>query len=157
MNPRSGWNPNLEETYLPQYREYETERFTHGTPRFYFRPMKVSVPKMSSIPRYSECTETTHFSILWFFTRAVKLGFDFSRVLPNQKSRPWSLNFDFDEERILMLGSLKNSSSVKVHNFPQQKLKMPGIKFCFDRKMHPSMESYPSLLLLMNCGERPKN
>ena len=55
-----------------------------------------------------------------------------------------------------MLGSLKNSSSVKIPNFLQQKLKMPGTKFCFDRKMHPSMESHPSLLLPMDCGERPK-
>ena len=56
-----------------------------------------------------------------------------------------------------MLGSLKNSTSVKIADFPMQKLKMPGIKFYFDRKMHPSMESYPSLILLMDCGERLKN
>ena len=55
-----------------------------------------------------------------------------------------------------MLGSLKNSSSVKIPNFPQQKLKMPGIKFYIDRKMCPSIESYPSLLFLMDGGERPK-
>ena len=55
-----------------------------------------------------------------------------------------------------MLASLKNSSSVKSPNFLHQKLKMPEIKFCFNRKMCPSMESYPSLLLLMNYGERPK-
>ena len=52
--------------------------------------------------------------------------------------------------------SLKNSSSVKIPNFLQQKLKMPEIKFCFDKKMHPSMEVHPSLLLLVDCGERPK-
>ena len=40
-----------------------------------------------------------------------------------------------------MPGSLKNSSSEKSPNFPHQKLKMPGIKFCFDRKMHTSLES----------------
>ena len=55
-----------------------------------------------------------------------------------------------------MPGSLKNSSSVKSPNFLQQKLKMPGIKFRFDRKMSPSMESYPIIILLMDCGERPK-
>ena len=55
-----------------------------------------------------------------------------------------------------MSGSLKNYSYVKSPNFPQQKLKMPGIKFCFDKKMHPSMESHPSILLLMDFGERPK-
>ena len=31
MNPGIGWNPNLEESYLPEYREYEAENFTHGT------------------------------------------------------------------------------------------------------------------------------
>ena len=56
-----------------------------------------------------------------------------------------------------MLGSLKNSSSVEIPNFPHQKLKMLGIEFRFDRKMRPSMESQPSILLLMDCGERPKN
>ena len=55
-----------------------------------------------------------------------------------------------------MLGSLKNSCSVKSPNFLQEKLKMPGIKFWFDKKMCPSMESQPSLLLLINCGERTK-
>ena len=55
-----------------------------------------------------------------------------------------------------MLGSLKKSSSVKIPNFPHQKLKMLEMKFWFDRKMRPSMESHPSLLLLMDCGERPK-
>ena len=37
------------------------------------------------------------------------------------------------------------------------KLKMLRIEFRFDRKMHPSMESHPSILLLIHCGERPKN
>ena len=55
-----------------------------------------------------------------------------------------------------MLGSLKNSFSVRSPNFPHKKLKMPGIEFCFDRKMRPSMESQPSILLLMDCGDRPK-
>ena len=56
-----------------------------------------------------------------------------------------------------MLVSLKNFTSVKSPNFPQQKLKTREIKFCFDRKMHPSIESHPRLLLLMDGGERPKN
>ena len=55
-----------------------------------------------------------------------------------------------------MLGSLKNSSSTRSPNFPHEKLKMSRIEFCFDRKMHPSMESQPRMLLLMDCGERPK-
>ena len=83
----------------------------------------------------------TSFSILGFFKPEVKLGFDFPGVSPNQKSRPRSLNFDLDEESNHMPSPLKNSSSVESPNFPQQKLKMPKIKFCFNRKMHPSMES----------------
>ena len=67
-----------------------------------------------------------------------------------------SLNFNSDEERNPMPRSLENSSSVKRRNFPHQKQKMAGIKLCFNRKRHPSMESYRSLLLLMDCGERHK-
>ena len=130
--------------------------FTQGTSKFYLHPVNVSTPDTFLIPRYSECTKTTHFSILGFFKPRVKLGFEFPRVLLNQKIRPWYLKFDFDEDRNPMLGSLKNSSYVKIPNFPQQKLKMLAIKFCFDRKMRPSMEVQPSLLLLMDCGERPK-
>ena len=48
-----------------------------------------------------------------------------------------------------MPGSLKNSSSVESPNFPHRKLKMLGIEFRFDRKMHPSIESQPSLILLI--------
>ena len=55
-----------------------------------------------------------------------------------------------------MSGSLKNSSSVRSPNFPHQKLKMFRIEFRFDRKMRPSMESQPNILLLMDCRERPK-
>ena len=55
-----------------------------------------------------------------------------------------------------MLGSLKNSSSVRSPNFLHRKLKMLGIEFRFDRKMRPSMESQPSLLLLIDYGERKK-
>ena len=55
-----------------------------------------------------------------------------------------------------MPGSLKNSSSVESPNFQHRKLKMLGIEFRFDRKMRPSMESQPSIILLMDCGERPK-
>ena len=56
-----------------------------------------------------------------------------------------------------MLGSLKNSSSVRIPNFLYKKLKMSGIEFRFDKKMRPSMESHPSIIWLMDCGERPKN
>ena len=112
--------------------------------------------KVFPISRYRESTKTINFSILGFFRTRVKVGFDFPRVSPNQKYRPKSLNFDFDKEINPVLGSLKNSSSVKSPNFPQQKLKITRIKFRLDRKIGPSMESYPSILLLMDCGERPK-
>ena len=130
--------------------------FTHGTSGVFLQPMKILAPE-TSIPRYNKCTKTTIFSILGFFRPGVKLGFDFLGVSPNEKYRPRSLNFNFDEESNPMSGSLKNSSSVRSPNFPQQKLKMLEIKFHFNRKMRPSMESYHSLLLLMDCGERPKN
>ena len=95
MSPGRDWNPDLEETYLPEYSESEAEIFTHGTSGFYLLPMKVSAPETSSIPRYIECTKTTCFSILGFFRPGVKLGFDFPRVSPDQKSRPRSLKFYF--------------------------------------------------------------
>ena len=45
--------------------------------------------------------------------------------------------------------------SYKAHFRPQissnEKLKMLEIEFHFDRKMRPSMESHPSILLLMDC------
>ena len=56
-----------------------------------------------------------------------------------------------------MLGSLKNSFSVEIPNFPHRKLKMIRIEYRFDRKMHPSMEIQPSILFSINCGERSKN
>ena len=140
MNPERGWNPNLEGSYILEYSEYEAKNFTQGTWRIYLQPINVLAPDPSPILRYRKCTKTFCFSILGFFKPGVKLGFEFLRVLPNQKSQPWSLNFDFEESNP-MLGSLKNSSSVESPNFPQQKLKMPEIKFCFDKKMRPSMES----------------
>ena len=156
MNLGRGWNHDLEETYLPEYSEYDFEIVTQGTSGCCFRPVKVLAPMNSSILRYRECTKTTCFSILGFFRPGVKLGFDFPIVSPNQKSWPKSLNFEFDEERNPIPGSLKNCSSVRSPNFPHQKLTMSAIEFRFDRKMRPSMESYPSLILLMDCGERPK-
>ena len=141
MNLGRGWNPDLEETYFPEYSEYEANMFTQGTSRFYLWSMKKISPYISSIPRYRESTKTTSFSILGIFRLGIKLGSEFPRVLLNQKLRPWCLKFDFFEEINPMLGSLKNSSSVKNPNFPHQKLKILGIKFSFDRKMHPSMES----------------
>ena len=49
--------------------------------------------------------------------------------------------------------SLKNSSSVESPNFHIE-LKMLEIEFRIDRKMHPSMESNLSILLLKIYGGR---
>ena len=130
--------------------------FAQGISEFYLRSMKHLAPNISSMQRYRKCTKTTSFIILGFSRPRVKLWFDFPGVLLNQKYQPWSLNFDFYEDRNPILGSLKNSSLVKSPNLLQHKLKMPEIKLCFDRKMRPSMEVQTSLLLLMDCGERPK-
>ena len=86
MNLGRGWNPDLEESYLPKYSEDEAKRFTQGTSGFYLLPVKILAPDNSSISRYSECTKTTSFSILGFFSPGVKLGFEFPGVLPNQKN-----------------------------------------------------------------------
>ena len=67
MNRGRGWNPDLEESYLPEYNKYEDEVFTQGTSGIYIRPVKVSCPKPSPISRYSECTKMTSFSLLGFF------------------------------------------------------------------------------------------
>ena len=85
MNPGRGWKPNLEESYLPEYSESKAEMFTQGTSGFYLHPVKFFSPETYSISRYSEFTKTTCFSILGFFKPRVKLGFDFPRVLLNQK------------------------------------------------------------------------
>ena len=146
----------MEESYLLEYSDSEAETFTPCTSGIYIQVVKVLAPNPSPISRYSKSTKTIGFNILVFFRPGVKLGFHFPEVSPNQKYRPRSLNFDFYEESNPMSGSLKNSSSVKIPNFLHQKLKMLGIKFCFNKKMRPSMESQPSLLLLINCGERTK-
>ena len=97
MNPGRGWNHELEESYLQEYNKYEAEYFIQCTSGFYLRTVKFLAPDPSPIPIYSECTKTTHFSILRFFRLEVKLGFDFPRVLHNQKYQTWSLKLYFDE------------------------------------------------------------
>ena len=47
MNPGRGWNPNLEESYLPEYSEYQDKRFTQGTSGFYLIPINISSPETS--------------------------------------------------------------------------------------------------------------
>ena len=41
MNPGRGWNPDLEESYLPEYSEYDAESFTWGTSGIYLQTMKI--------------------------------------------------------------------------------------------------------------------
>ena len=60
------WNPDLEESYLLEYSEYEDEIFTWGTSGIYLLSIKVSAHDPSPISRYSECTKMTSFSLLGF-------------------------------------------------------------------------------------------
>ena len=41
MNLGRGWNPDLEESYLPEYSESEAEMFTKGKPRIYLQPVNI--------------------------------------------------------------------------------------------------------------------
>ena len=66
MNPRRGWNPDLEGSYLPEYTEYEAESFTQGKSSIYIWSVKILSPDPASISGYSECTKTISFSILGF-------------------------------------------------------------------------------------------
>ena len=66
MNPRRGWKPDLEESYLPEYSESEDETFTESTSGIYLQPVNVSALDPSPISRYIESTKTNSFSILGF-------------------------------------------------------------------------------------------
>ena len=66
MNPGRGCNPHLEESYLQEYRESESETFTQGTSRIYLRPVNISSPDPYPISIYRECTKMTSFSLLGF-------------------------------------------------------------------------------------------
>ena len=66
MNLARGWNPDLEESYLPKYSESEVETFTYGTSGIYLRPVKVLAREPSPISRYRGCTKMTIFSLLGF-------------------------------------------------------------------------------------------
>ena len=67
MNLGIGWNPDFEESYLPEYSESQDETFTQGTSRIYIHPVNFSVPDPSPILRYRECTKMTSFSLLGFY------------------------------------------------------------------------------------------
>ena len=58
MNPGRGWNPNLEESYLLEYTEYEAETWIQCTSGLYIHPMKFLAYETSAILRDSEFTKT---------------------------------------------------------------------------------------------------
>ena len=66
MNRGRGWNPDLEESYLLEYSEYEDESFTNGTSEIYLRPVNVSSPGHSPISRYGEIMKINSFGVLGF-------------------------------------------------------------------------------------------
>ena len=86
MNSGRGWNPNVEGSYHPEYRESEADFWIHYKSGFYLRYLQFSSPKPSPISGYRKCTKTQQFQYLGFFQLGVKLGFDFPGVSPNQKS-----------------------------------------------------------------------
>ena len=47
MNPRRGWNLDLEETYLLEYSESKAETFTKYTTGIYLHTVKVLAPDTS--------------------------------------------------------------------------------------------------------------
>ena len=66
MNPGRGWNPNLEESYLPEYSDSEAEIFTQCTTRISLWPVKILASKASAISHYSESARITKLSLLGF-------------------------------------------------------------------------------------------
>ena len=85
MNPRRGWNPDLEESYLQEYSESESKIFTQGTSGFYLWPMKILSHKSLQSRYIENVPKLISFSILGFFSPGVKLGFDFPGFLLKQK------------------------------------------------------------------------
>ena len=49
MNPGIGWNPYLEESYLPEYRDSKSKTFRKGTSGIYLHPVKVLALEHSPI------------------------------------------------------------------------------------------------------------
>ena len=66
MNHGRGWNPDLEESYLPEDSEYEAESFTKCSEQIFISPINILASEISPISRYRKCTKTTSFSILGF-------------------------------------------------------------------------------------------
>ena len=53
-----GWNPNLERSYLPEYRESEASLWKQCSSGFYLRPLQCLASETSPILEYSDCTKT---------------------------------------------------------------------------------------------------
>ena len=126
MNFGKGWNPNLEVSYLQEYREYEAEFLDTVYIRIlYFSSEICSSWSFSNIGIYRKYQNLAvlvfRVFLAWGQTR-VWISWSFTQ--PKYWSR--SLKFDFDEQRNPIPGSLKNSSSVRSPNFSHQKLKMLG-------------------------------
>ena len=66
LDSKGGWNPNLEESYLLKYREYEGENSTKCTEIFHLHPIQVSIPNPSPISSYSKSPNMTIFCLIGF-------------------------------------------------------------------------------------------
>ena len=123
MNPGRRWNPNLKGSYLWDLVNMRLN-FGHSVNQnfsFDICNLNLLVPCQSQY--IYNVPKLTSFSILGFFQLGVKLGFEFLGVSTNQKNWSRFLNFDFDEEKNPMSGSLKNYSSIESPNFPHQNWK----------------------------------
>ena len=58
MNPRRGWSPNLQGSYLKEYSESEAAFWIQCTSGFYLQPMQFLAPEPSPMSEYSESTKT---------------------------------------------------------------------------------------------------
>ena len=58
MNPRRGWNPNLEGSYILEYSESEAEFWTQNSSGFYIRSLKKFSLETSVILVYIKYTKT---------------------------------------------------------------------------------------------------
>ena len=107
MNPGRGWNSNLEGSYLVDYSKSEAEFWTQCHQDFIFYLCKFKVLILLQSQDIVNVPKLINFSILGFFWPGVKLGFEFTRVITNQKYQPRSLKFDFYGDINPMPGSLK--------------------------------------------------
>ena len=58
MNYGRGWNPNLEGSYLPEYREFEAKVWIKCTSLCHLRSLQFATPEPSPISGYSKFTKT---------------------------------------------------------------------------------------------------